>query len=416
MIQAQLSYPIPMKKLKFMKYKKNLAIAFIFLCSAMIHQKLPAVLTVSQYKPDSFLQKPSFSQDYFTNISCIFSGGSATQAYNNNGEKVPCLQQFGTENLLKKFTDSSISTTSVESFGQGELTGEFHVQELIVSCYKNMTHGLFIEGATTVQNLLLNSISIDFISTPIKLTDEQIDYLQSLQGKIPLSMSKSGMFTTACYAGYNKTFSNFTHLDFIDFIIKAGFTSPQVMSNNNTSLLQFPFVGNMNFGYPIVVAASLGVLDWLTIGCNGSITPWQSTTKTISMNNSRSRNNLLIPQSGIANIQRGPLITTGVYLEADHLYQGLSSTIAYCYTKNYAQKITPIDQLQFPINITNESNLLDTWSLGSFYIQFDVDFACETRASAPILTIFCNIPVAGHLCPKTNIFGGSCSLQLSYIF
>ena len=46
----------------------------------------------------------------------------------------------------------------------------------------------------------------------------------------------------------------------------------------------------------------------------------------------------------------------------------------------------------------------------------DVDFAYETKASAPIITVFCNIPISGQLCPKTNIFGGSCSLQLSYIF
>jgi|GEM_PF-1219660 len=399
-----------------MKYKKNLALAFIFSCSVMVHQKLPAVLTVSQYKPDSFLQKPSFSQDYFTNISCIFSGGSATQAYNAQNEKVPCLQQFGTEKLLKRFTDSSFAANSIENFGQGKLTGEFHVQELIVSCYKNLTHGLFVEGVTTVQNLLLNSISIDFISTPKKLTEQQQNYLQALQEKIPSSMNKSGMFTTACYAGYNKTFSDFTHLDFIDFMIKAGFTSPQAMSNSNSSILQFPFVGNINFGYPVVAAASLGVLDWITIGCNGSITPWQSTTKNIPMNNSSSGNNLLMPQSGIANIQRGPLITTAIYFEADHFHQGLSSTFAYCYTKNCAQTITPIDQLEFPIEIVNESNLLDTWSLGSFYIQFDVDFACESRASAPVITVFCNVPIAGQLCPKTNISGGSCSLQLSYMF
>jgi hypothetical protein len=371
-----------------MKYKKNLIVAFIFACLTILNHNVSAVLTVSQYKPDSFFQKPYFIQDNFTNISVIFSGGFASQAYNNNGEKVPYLQQFGPENLLKKFTDPSLANNDIDSFGQGQLTGEFHVREMILSCYKNIMHGFFIEGATAIQDLFINTISVDFVKTSMPLTEEQINYLQDLQHQLPLSIGRSGMFTTAFYAGFNQTFSDFTHLDFIYLTIKMGFTSPQAMSNNNASILQLPFNGNMNFGYPVIATASIGILDWMTIGCNGSVIPWQSTTKTIAMNNTLSSNNLLLSQSGVATIQRGPLLTASMYL----------------------------DQTQFPKALVNQSALLDTWSVGSFYMQFDIDFACESAPSAPIFTVFCNIPVAGQLCPKTTIFGSSCSLQLSYIF
>lgn len=399
-----------------MKCKKNLISAFIFLCSTTMHHNISAVLTVSQYKPDSFFQKPYFSQDDFANISFIFSGGFASQAYTNQGEKVPYLQQFGSEDLLKKFTNPLLPSDDTDSFGQGQLTGEFHVQEIIVSCYKNMNHGCFIEAATAIQALQVNTISIEFVPTDTSLTPEQISYLQDLQTKIPKSIDQSGMFTTAFYAGYSTTYSDFTHLDFIDITVKTGFMAPQVMRTNNDTILQLPFNGNINFGYPIIVASSLGILDWMTIGCNGSIIPWQTTTKTIPMNNSSSDNNLLITQSGLATIERKPLFTASIYLEADHFHHGLSGTIAYCYTKNNAYTITPINQTLFPQTFVNNSALTDPWSLGSFYLQFDVDFACESTPSAPIITFFCNIPVTGQLCPKTSVFGGSCSLQLSYIF
>ena len=398
-----------------MKYKKNI-IAFIFLCSITNLHELSAVLTVSQYKPESFFQKPYFDQNYFTKISCIFSGGFAEQAYTNDGTKVPYLQQFGSENLLKKFIDVSLPTNNLESFGQGKLTGQFHVREIIISAYKNMTHGFFIEAATAIQDLMVNKISIDYVEKQDNLNQEQIDYLHILQQKIPVSINRSGMFTSAFYAGYTKTYSEFNHLDFIDFTIKAGFTSPQAMSDNNNSIVQLPFNENMNFGYPMIAVASFGFLDWLTVGSNCSITPWQNATKIVPLNNNVSGNNLLVSQSGLATIGRYPLLTASVYVEFDHIYQGFSGTLAYCYTKNFAYTITPIDQTQFSKNIVNQSPLFNAWSLGSLYIQFDIDWACQSKPSAPVITIFCNIPVAGQLCPKTNIFAGSCSVQLSYIF
>ena len=399
-----------------MKYKKNLIAAFIFLCTITGNHNLFAVLTVSQYKPDSFFQKPYFAQDNFSNISAIFSGGFASQAYNQSGQKVPYLQQFGPENLLKNFTNSSLAYNDLDSFGQGQLTGEFHVRELIISSYKNMDHGFFIEGAISIQDLLMNEISVQFIPTPIALTNQQIEYLQALQQKLPASINSSGMFTTAYYAGYTKTFVDFTHLDFIDLTIKIGFMSPQAMSDNNTSILQIPFNQNLNFGYPIIATSSLGLLDWMTIGCNASVVPFQSSTNTIPMNNTVSGNNLLVSQSGVATIDRGPLLTSAIYLEADHFHQRLSTTIGYCYTKNCDYTITPINQLQFPQELVNQSALLDSWSFGALYMQFDIDFACESTPSAPILTVFCNIPVAGQLCQKTTIFGSSCNLQISYNF
>ncbi len=398
-----------------MQYKKNLISAFIFICLTTLNQNLSAVLTVSQYKPDSFFQKPYFHQDNFANISAIFSGGFASQAYNQTGQKVPYLQQFGSENLLKKFTDSSLANSDLDSFGQGQLTGEFHVREMILSCYKNMIHGFFIEGATAIQDLYMDAISVEFINNSLSLTEEQTNYLQDLQHLLPRSIGRSGMFTTAVYAGLSKTFLDFTHIDFIDLTVKTGFMSPQAMSNNTPSMLQLP-VGNINVGYPVIAVASLGVLDWITVGCNGSVIPWQSATKTIPMNNTLSGNNLLVPESGVAIVQRGPLLATSIYFEADHFHHGLSGTIAYSYTKSCAYTITPIDQIQFPIALANQSALLDSWSLGSLYMQFDIDFACESNPNAAVVTVFCNIPIAGQLCPKTTLFGSSCSLQLSYTF
>ncbi|MBP6870341.1 hypothetical protein KBC04_05635 [Candidatus Babeliales bacterium] len=399
-----------------MKYKKKLITLFMIIASLTGFNSLYSVLTMSQYKPDSYFQKPYFTQDYFTDISCIFSGGFANSAYNNNNNKVAFLQQFGTEDLLKKFVDTTLPSNNIESFGQGLLSGNFHLREIILSSYKNIVRGFFIEGSTAIQDLSINNIDVNFVQTAVPLSQEQLIYLERLQQKLPKSMNQAGMFTTAFYAGYHATYSNFTHLDFIDFQIKTGMMSPQAMYDTNQSLVQFPFIQNINFGYPVIATATIGILDWMTIGCNGAVIPWQKAMGTIPMNNSFSQNNLLMPESGVAFLQRGPLFSTSIYFEADHIHQGYSTIIAYCYTRNCSYTITPIDTINIQKALVNESQLLNAWSLGSVYVQFDIDFACETTPSAPVLSVFCHIPVAGQLCTETNIFGGSCSLQVSYAF
>lgn len=396
-----------------MKFKNIIA---IFFCFSLSTNQIFCTLSVSQYAPDSFFQKPYFNEKLFANISTIFSGGNASQAFNNQSYKVPFLQQFGNEDFLNKFIDPSLSRHDISSMGNGQLTGDFEYRQLIVSCYKNIFHDVFIEAATVVQDLTVNSISADFAPAEMPLTDEQINYLNQLQAILPASINRSGMFTTACYIGYNKTFYHFTHLDFVDFLFKVGIASPESMYENNSSILQFPFNENLNFGYPIIGAISIGLLDWMTLGCNGTVEPFQPATKNIRINNTSSENQLLIPETTMAIINRGPLFSASAYLEADHIISGVSGTVGYAYTKNLAYHIQPLNQEKFPMTQANESTLFDAWSLGSFYFEFDVDFATESQPSAPIIAVFCAIPVAGELCPKTNLLGGSCNFQISYIF
>src|SRR3989339_2023038 len=241
-----------------MKFKNIIA---IFFCFSLSTNQIFCTLSVSQYAPDSFFQKPYFNEKLFANISTIFSGGYATQAFNNQSQRVPFLQQFGNEDFLNKFVNPSLSHDDISSMGIGQLTGNFRYRQFIASCYKNIFHDIFIEAATVIQDLTVDSISADFIQSETPLTEEQIQYLHQLQAMLPGSINRSGMFTTAFYIGFNRTFYHFTHLDFVDILFKTGIASPESMHDNNNSILQFPFNENFNFGYPIIGAISIGLLD-----------------------------------------------------------------------------------------------------------------------------------------------------------
>lgn len=401
-----------MNEIKMIHYIKKFTRFFTLLLPLISCHTVFGVLTMSQYKPDSYFEKPYFTQDYFTQITTNFSGGFANSAYNNNSSKVPFLQQFGTEDLLNRFVDQSLPQNNIAKFGQGLLSGNFHVRELIVSCYKNMQRGFFLEGATVIQDLSIDAITL----TPTQINDEQIEKLEQLQQKLPKSIDQAGMFTTALYAGYHATFLDFKHLDFIDLQLKLGIMSPQAMSHTNQTILQLPFMQNLNFGYPIIFTTSFGVLDWITMGWNGAIIPWQRAMANMTVSHSFSQNALLGQQPTVARVERGPLLTTSIYFEADHFHQNLSALIAYCYTKNFDYTITPLDQINFQKALVNQSPLYDAWSLGSFYLEFSIDFACQAKPNAPVVTLFCNIPITGQSSLQTNIFGGAYAFQISYGF
>lgn len=396
-----------------MKFKNVIALFFCFFTAT---EQIFCTLSVSQYASDSFFQKPYFNQKLFTNISTNFTGGYANQAFNNDNEKVPFLQQFGSEAFLYKFVDPTRSRSDISSIGTGNLSGEFQYRQFFASWYKNIFSDIFIEAATVFQDLTITNINAEFVPSSTPLTTEQIAYLNQLQAALPPSINRFGMFTTAFYIGFNRTFHHFSHLDFVDILFKTGFATPEWMKENNNSILQFPFNENFNFGYPIIGAISIGLLDWMTLGCNGTVQPFQPAVKNIAINNTNSANQLLLPESSLATIHRGPLFSASAYIEADHIISGVSSTIGYAYAKNLAYTITPLNITQYPVEQANNSTMMNEWSIGSLYFQFDVDFATETQPSAPIITMFCAIPIAGKLCPKTNLFGGSCNLQISYIF
>jgi len=399
-----------------MKFKNKIVTYLYILCTILSEQKLHGVLTISQYKPDSTFQTASIPQDYYSNFSTIFSAGFASQSFNETGEKVPFFQQFGTEDLLARFVDASLPNDSTESYGQGLISGDFRAQELVLNFYKSIKNGFFIEAGTAIQDLTIHSISINYIESDLPLSPEQITYLEELKIKLPKILNRSGMFTTAVFAGYNKTFSDFNHLDFIDLTFKAGFLSPQAMLEKNTKFLQFPFDNNINFGYPITAVISVGVFDWITVGINSSMVPWQPAQANMHINNTTSANKVLLPEMTPALLHKGTLFTNSIYFEADHVYQGFSSLIAYCYTASLNSSITPINETNFQYDQANASSKLDAWNLGSFYIQFDLDFAREVNPSAPIIRVFFDIPITGKLCPKTNLIGTSCNLQVSYAF
>ena len=369
-----------------------------------------------QHKPCSLCFTPYFSQDKFQQYSLSYSSGSATEAFNKVGKKVPFMQQFGTEEMLKRFTDETVDRNDTTSFGLGQLSGELKIKELNLSFYRNIKNGFFIEAQTTLHDYTIDSINASFIDSEKNLSTDQISYMKDLNSKLPTKDHQTGFHDLTLFGGYSRTFHNFKHFDFIDITIKTGIITPEFNNKTKPRFLQIPFEHNRNFGYATSTALSAGLFDWLTIGCNGLATLWNPTTATIAINHTETNNNLLLTEESRAKINKGNLYAGSMFIEADHLFWGLSGMIAYSYTKNRAITITPIDSSNFPLIAARNNKTLEGWSQSSLLTQIQMDFATEDQPNAPVLTMFYALPIKGRYSVKTSVVGGSCGLQLSYKF
>jgi len=397
-----------LKKISIMLNIKN----FIFLLFVVTYENIQS----SQYGPTTFYNKPYSSEPYFFDSSITFTAGQTNKAFNQNHETVPFLSQYGYEDFLNKFIDQTLSNDNITSQGHGELSGKYEFEQLQLSLYKNIHNNLFIFITTSIDNLTVKSITAKFAPTEEPLTDNQIIYLEKLRKILPEEINQSGMLTTGFYTGYKKTLESFEHLDFLQITLRVGILTPQCMYENNDSILKYPFIANITFGYPIATIVSLGVLDHLNFGLYGLIIPYQPKTLFIPINNTPSHNQLLMTEKTMGTFSPKPFLTSTFYIEAHDPLNKFIGTIAYSYMYGLNWTITPLKKTLISTDLINDTSLLAPRSSGAITFQFDYNMKNEKAPNAPMFSFFYAMDLNGMLTPKINVAGGTSNFQMSYDF
>lgn len=374
------------------------------------------IIYASQYAPNIFLIKALDDTPYTATTSFSFSGGYATQAFDRNGKKVPFLQQYGKEDFLLRFIDPSLGPDNLESAGQGHISGKYHFKQYRFVYAKNIYHHLFFQAIMAIQDLSINDISAEFIDSEIPLSQDQINYLHKLNNSIPSTIQQSGMNTTNFHMGFHKTLKIFNHIEYLRTLLSLGISTPQSMSNDNRSVLQFPCAANIHFGYPAIGAIDIGVRDWFSCTLCGIVIPFQPTTKIIPINRTSENNHLLFSQSTQATIYQKPFFAGTIYAEFKGKQSKYISLIGYSYSQYLQSRIKPTNTTLFPEAHANRSIVLDGFSLGSLLIECIINKSSDSKKLSPIISFFFSIPVAGILYQQTLLLGGSCNFQINYEF
>lgn len=395
-----------------MNRRKLIILFFCLIITTQFFQTMNA----SQYNPNGFFLKPFKDLPYHTNASISFSAGSANTAFDRNGKTVPFLQQYGPEDFLERFVNPSIGLDNLESAGQGHISGIYQFKQYRFAYGHNIFHQLVFGTVFAIQDISITNINAKFIESEYPLSSNQINYLDKLNQSIPNTINQSGLFTATLYLGYNEKLINFNHIESLHVLLLAGISTPQSMENKNFSVLQHPCSANIHFGYPVTTSINAHVRNWFSCGFSGLVAAFQPVTVTIPINKTSENNFLLFSQSTQAKIDQAPFFAATLYAELKNPARGLVGTIAYNYSSYLGSKITPIDLTQFPAAHANKSIALDGYSLGAILLQLDIDSSKNNNKVAPLVSFFVSIPIVGKLYQKTYLFGGSSTLQVSYIF
>lgn len=388
---------------------------YIFAIIFIIISLNPVILHSSSYGPSLIFHKPYDNTPYLADYYMSFSAGQTDKAFNKNGQTVPFLQQYGSEDLLKKFLDPSLPKNNAETFGTIDFSGTFNFQRLNLFYSKNIFHDMFIGIATSIQNLSINEIKLE-VHLHQDLTKEEEYQLQLFQAKIPKSINSSGMYEALLILGYNKIFTNFTSLKFLQIFLKASLGIPQWLYGHNLTILQYPLGGNIAFSYPITAIIAAGLTKHCNIGGYGLFIPFQPTQLTGVVNRANSNNQFLLTEATRIQVKPQPVFSTVFYVEAHSFVPNFMTTIGYGYTYGMKWNIQSFNEIEFPTEIINSNQLLNAFSVSSLFFQLNYNFASEKNPHAPTISMFYTFPLAGSFYPKIQIIGGSYNMAITYEF
>ncbi len=369
----------------------------------------------SHYGPSLLFHKPYSTEPALGSIFVNFCGGKTSQGYNRNGQIVPFLQEYGSEDLLRRFMDTTVSKDDTESLGKIAFAGTLGFERLNLAYSKNIHHHCFIGIGTVIQNLQVGDIK-PTITLYKPLNPEDQKKLEILESKIPNSLNTSGMLTTAIEFGYNRIFDNFSSINFLQFFISGCIATPQVIHGHNLSILQYPLAGNISFAYPVTGIVTCGINQHLNLGAYGTIIPFQPKQITAPVNNTGTENTILLDHFTALTVYPKPVLSSVFYIEAHSFITNFMATFGYGSSWGIPWKVTARNQQKYPDPIINNNQLLNGWNLGSMFFQIDYSFRSEKHPYGPALSLSYVFPLAGRYFPKINILGAAFNLGLHYTF
>lgn len=372
--------------------------------------------TSSNFINNQFLHKPLLSHPKLINFTTGFTYSSANKAFDAQGKQVSYLQQYGAEDMLKRFTDASLKRTDTTSFGSGFLTGKVASKQLKTAWSYNFNTHWNIEYNMTIQDATIKNIAAQFEQDASTLTLAQKTYLEQLNKKLPSTFHQFGFSEAQILGSFSHTFDNFANLDFVDLTIRSGIILPSQYETTTHSLFAAPLSSNTSFRYPLYINTSIGVLDWLTLGYFGNIIVSQTTQSTFPINHTNTNNHLLISESYFTRYKPGTIFSTGIYLEADHLIDMVSCAIGYTYTQQSKSSFTPTNKNLFPQLEANKPATMNKWSKGTIHLQLEIDFATKEKPNAPLIKLSYCKTIKGRLAAQSSSWTGSFGLQFCYNF
>ena len=386
---------------------------YLFTIFLMIFSSLGA----SQYGPNTLFQMPYESDDYIGNFTGTFCAGKTDKSYNHAGQVVPFLQNYGKEDLLLDFIDP-LHHDTMEKIGTMDFSGNVHFQCANLSYYKNIMHHMFLGIGTIVQNLDVNITQSNIELTTI-LTPDQERLLEIFELKIPKKLNTSGILSTYIETGYNRKFTDLQSMQALQLFLRGAILTPQWVQGAELNILQYPFTGNITFGYQLIATITMNLTKHMNFGVFATVNSFQSRIREVPYNEHILNNQLLIDKKVLVHYTPGSVYNGAVYWELDNFKHNFTFTTGLSFMYGTARKIKPVNPAGYNIVPVSDVNVrvnatLQAWNISALFFELDYNFLTKENPQGPCLSLFFNIPLSGFHYPKINAFGGEFGLNFNY--
>ena len=398
-----------------------------FILAILILPHVAQGMSTTFFKPASTFPKIRFANDTFFTINSIYSRSSAQKSYNKHGEKSYLFDWNKPETLLNSFTNNTISATDTSSPGKAYIDGQAITHEIVLMCTKNIPKGFFFDLQMNQRYLTLKKVTLVPVNSRNEayLSDEALaadnpalaSYLTTCKETYPIfkgtTNQKYILNNSYLFAGYTRSWDNFSEIDFVDATFKTGL----FLNFNNAKeelLLELPLLNNN--GLCAECSVAVGILNWINIGGTVSTKIYTSTQQIIGLNTNSIDNDFLKQHKGQATVKQYPFFYGNIYIEADHIEAGLSVLVGYSYAHQQKTIVTSVDEQTFPRHINNSQSRFQEWSVGTLLFEIEYDFATEKNRKAPAIKASLYQPVHGKRTFKSRTETLSCCLQFSHQF
>lgn len=382
-------------------------------------------------KPSSTLPKIHFSTPGLTSFEFTFSRSKSTESFNDFEQRVPLLAFNGPEDLLSKFIDPSLPRTNTAKVGQAIFSGTQKILEYNLSFSKNFNNGIFLSMETIIADVYTSDICLHPVSkTCLLLAEEEINQNTELKNFIDTFYEKFIPHTCSVFhqkvwgpsfftLGYAKNWQHFTHIDFINFSIKAGLAIPVIAIDDvnpgedvNGTVFRIPAHVRFNYGLPLQANVEVGFLDWLNIGACTIIIPYISNDTLVRLNPTRTNNVLFAQDKVLSKVHNRPFVYINSYIEAEEFLPKLSMVFGLSYAKQFETYYCPHDSDTFVPEIVNQYSLHKEWERAALTLETKIDFATEEKTYLPTITFSYVYPFYGRSTYAPYVIGSGISFDI----
>ncbi|HBR70283.1 TPA: hypothetical protein DIC20_04545 [Candidatus Dependentiae bacterium] len=391
--------------------------------------------------PDSFIGEPRVTKDWLSTINLELRGGYAEEGRNGCKQTVNALNIYGCENFydLAKGVPADIldcnpngyintlwqQTPRRANFGQVCVQGKFNLIEFTPSITQNFTHGLFLSLSIPIAQYSVKGVTYyDQTTKASAPTDAAYYQWQQFINNVNCNLSTYGLNVGNCklsglediqlFGGWSHSFENLKYPDFIDLMIALGINFPTGENADPTDSFCISLGYNGHYGFPLMLTASIGFFDWLTLGLNGSAMWFKNKTRCVEMKTDCAQQGWIHLAQDYANVKQGTIWTVSPFIKADHLIGGFSLTLSFSYDHQNQTFLSPCNATVYNYSIVNSDQIYYPWSMTAFHFILDFDFASFKHSWAPCLAFTIDKAISGKRIFKSAIFGATITCNFEW--